>query len=329
MNVAGKYIELILRIINTLCHTGCGYLLICQYKRDRKGVQQLLMINLCANELVMNLLGIFYTPPELFVSLKDESKETSDVFRSYVLVCGATGIYYSYYLSMIFITFDRLLGIRLHIQYRVYVPFRLVKGILITSWVSCITISIIFMFLRRFLPLVIQNYFHSEMYLELVLNFSFLSLAAVTYIFMFNAFRTSYVKRNNRTNPTERKAKESVATAFMSSRFYITVLIILTYIIFTVIPNLIFIFHSGKLSELTVVLFNISYRLSDLSDAIIYVFLQKSVREIFWRKLNCRDVEVRASRSSTAAIISDSPKPPQERVESNLLWVSRPIWNIL
>ena len=75
---------------------------------------------------------------------------------------------------------------------------------------------------------------------------------------------------------------------FRRSKFFIPVLLILTFLVFIVSADLTYLFVvvvSGKDSSMLEVVLEISYCLSNLADAWIYIFLETELKSLLLRKL--------------------------------------------
>merc|ERR1712179_677338 len=134
------------------------------------------------------------------------------------------------------------------------------------------------------------------MYYYPALDFCFLTIAILTYGFLFRKF---YLTRETVQDPlvvrgrglsSSRSSSRSVWKVFRGSKFYVSVLLISTFLLFTVIPDLTLMFHTILGIGIPVSLYAVCYTLyalSFLADAVIYIVMQRTVRRRFWRLLKC------------------------------------------
>ena len=88
---------------------------------------------------------------------------------------------------------------------------------------------------------------------------------------------------------------------FRQSRFHMCVLLISTFVLFMVVPNMVYLFYgvvgghkSDTLDDALLILFNCSY----LLDAWIYIFAQRSVRHLCCRKMHKKKEWLRYTQQS-------------------------------
>ena len=125
-----------------------------------------------------------------------------------------------------------------------------------------------------------------DTYIPPTLEVTYLIFAVVTYLVMFSKYVQS--KR------TFEQSDSSAITLFLHSRFFIPVLLISSYLIFTVIPTIIVIVwwwtspnYAVEAFRIFVMCTKISVRLSCTVQAFIYLFIKPQVRTLFFRKVCC------------------------------------------
>ena len=103
-----------------------------------------------------------------------------------------------------------------------------------------------------------------------------------------NSSRNNNNNNNNDNDKSKKKHKISVSAVFRRSQFYISFLLIGSFILLMVIPDMIFIFMgvvSGKVTYAFAMGAMIPTMLSDSIDAWIYIFMYSSVRNLFLKKI--------------------------------------------
>ena len=88
-------------------------------------------------------------------------------------------------------------------------------------------------------------------------------------------------------NSLIRKKKEK--TSERRSRFFVAVLLILTFLLFIIVPDLVYLLygiieHHDTTDTLALVW--VFFGLGNLSDALIYTFMYRPVKTLFWKKIN-------------------------------------------
>ena len=128
-----------------------------------------------------------------------------------------------------------------------------------------------------------------DLFIYPTFNTVFLCVAVLTYAFIFIKYKQS------RLPPVpypavSRPCEMNAFRIFKRSRFYIPVLLITTYIFFMCVPAFVQTVHvaMGNGHDYDVIINNvlrILWSMSYLMDAIIYIFLKKSVRRLLKLKL--------------------------------------------
>ena len=175
----------IISSINLCLHiTGC-YLLVCLYKGGRQSVQQLLLINLSFSEIMVNMLAVPYS---ITGSLFQSTNSTN--ILEYHLTLGLiniTGIHYYYYISMMYLTADRLMATLLNIRYRDICTKSKVKKLLVLTWILCMLMSISIAIISK--QVGIQNMFNTTIgkftWVLSTFQLVFTILAITSYCIMF------------------------------------------------------------------------------------------------------------------------------------------------
>lgn len=287
---------LFFNITNVLLHSFGTYLLLTTYSTTKNEIQMLFLINLSVSEALINLFEIVRCILGM-VTVPSSSSKLHESILDYVVIFSFTGISVVYYFVMFFLTFDRLMDIILNIRYPIFWSERKTKILLVVTWSTCITIAIIVSFLYAFKRFDWEKHFFQ--YFVPTANFSFLILAFTTYGFIFHKyaqakknppFLSSYYKQTH----TERTRNQySAFRLFRKSRFFVSVWLIVTFITFMIVPDLLYLFigiiQHNRTKGLQITC-NISYAISNTLDAIIYIMLDCNVRKELLKKLKfCHD----------------------------------------
>eukprot|EP00111_Clytia_hemisphaerica_P024689 TCONS_00072753-protein len=287
-------VTLTFSLTNVLLHTVGIYLLWCLRSQSLLKIQYFFLMSLSGSELVMNFLGV----ARMFLEMVGKNNTPARMVADNIYIFEFTGTAFIFHLSMIFITLDRLLELVLNIRYPVYWDEDKTKTLLIGTWIlgTCISISICCIsgiqqfdwatyFFKYFFPSI-----------EIV----FVALAFVTYTLIFRKFKTTRQspcnynpedadsRKRAMSNGSNKKKQESSFRIFIRSKFFIPVLLILTFFIFVVGADLVYlilIVINGYTDDYISYILTISYAISNLIDAWIYIFLQRDVRRLFMKKV--------------------------------------------
>lgn len=205
---------------------------------------------------------------------------------------------YCYYAFIFYMTGDRLVGVVLHIRYPLYWGIKRAKQLVIFTFVACclicICMCITFVKMKHCnnLKEYQQVYTMYHVYIPTALDITFLLIAICTYRTLFDKFRTSRRKSTTSYDSAVSPGQEDFFTTsnlFVNSRFHISVLIVTSFLLFKVVPGLIYtcfeLTHTPKPYSMLLVLC-ISFKICDTAEAVTYVFLQRSIKRLLRKKVN-------------------------------------------
>ena len=278
-------------IINSLAHTMGAYLLICICRSDGSSTQLIYLIHLSFAEAAGNYLDLV----RYVLSFFELSGTTLKVVREtqyYLKMTVYTGITVVYYFIMVYMTFDRLMGVTLHVKYMRYWRESRTKRLMKATWLIGGLICVVMAVAHKLLNYEFEGLFYG--YIYPIYNVGFLILATISYIIIFHKFKKS--KRNTHLTINCRLANNlekhrKLRQIFTNSRFFVTLLIVFSFLLFVIIPDFIYLVYGftnneddGKLGKVVEILYAISFFL----DALVYIFLQNRVRNLLWKKITCR-----------------------------------------
>ena len=292
----------ILMVTNLVFHLLGFHLLMCLYKIRRHTPQQLFLINLAFIEALRNFLSILMVDVTMFISTdrkKEYSNETlndTTIFvtlkvdlqndigtvQRYISILIAV-IYLLQYTAMLCITIDRFLASLLTIRYRIHCSVKKAQYLLIGIWMLAL---VIFLAMSVFCSIYPYNSYMVYVFAYLPLDFILISVTIFTYSFLF--YKHVKSQKMQERDCTTNSNNTSLISVFRKSKFYISILLITSFIIFFVIPDIIFTFAAIIPNNITkgLIMANaIPVLLSDLFDAWIYIFMQQAVRKLFCQKI--------------------------------------------
>lgn len=280
--VVGQRIAYIcLNSLNILIHGLGFFLLLVLYKKGHKTSQRLYLLNLSFSELLQNFFRLLIHSiilHRLLHSLRGIGK----IGHCIVYVTN-TGVYYQCFFSVCLLTGDRLLSMRT--GYGKDWSLRRRINIIRLSWALNIMASVGIFFYMYFFRIENNTAYSIDniitIYIPTSLFIAFLVFAVFTYTIMFYKFFAS--------NQIIHQKSTSVLETFRQSKFFISVIIVSTFLFLMVIPGLVatvMIIGGNPPHPMFVIYLNISVTLNDTTDGLIYVFLQPDVKRLFKEKLS-------------------------------------------
>ena len=294
-------ILLLLNISNMLLHSIGMYALVSLYRSSPHKPQFLYLINLSACESLFNFLAVFRGIPRL-IPLSSNYWIYMDKISYYVSIVSFTGVFIVLQLNMTYITLDRLAKIVLKLRYTWYWGHTKTKYLLIITWcvglMLCLSVSTIVACNRFDWKAPFFNYIFPTM------EFSFIGIAGVTCIYIF-------VEIN-------RKRKNKVSMGVMEIKiikrlFLVPSLIILSFILLVIIPDLVYHFvvviNKNQSEDLKVVC-GISYTINSLTSVTLYMCLLPDVRKFIYftfkmnKLINIRNYTMKYTRLRTQSSVA-------------------------
>lgn len=247
-----------------------------KFKVDNlNGNQKYLLASLCITELTLgaNLILI-----SIFTIIHTDYAYT---ITNILYISFYFPLYLTYFSIMILITIDRLLEFRLNIKYSLHWFPKKIKVILVV--VIAVYMSIfICMAIVRFYKLV-DGYYRKYLmnYVIPIFSVFFLVLASCTYYQIYKK-----IKGNRKTNDRIKHVCEAQNSHMQIGlnqkkrlQIFLPSLIIATFILFSIVPNLLWVFYSFKEEhEALKMIIAISFPIGWVADPMIYIFCLKPVR---------------------------------------------------
>ena len=284
IHVAINITLILLSFANVVIHSLGTYLLASLYSNRKSNAQKVYLINLSVLLVFINFLGCVYRIPYLIVP-SDNIHSVICPIQMYIQITLSTGICPVYYFNMFYLTLDRLLNVLWNVKYKVHWDETKAMILLEATWISgiitCISISLVYRFTGLYWQSVYYTYFYPT------LDVIFITLAFVTYTVLFWKYKLS---RNFRVKITKiRKRRENSFDVFRRSRFYIPVLLILSFLLLVLVPHVVG-FLYGQVHQKQWDMVNsicwMLYAVSDIINAWVYIFVQRPVRTLLWKKIH-------------------------------------------
>ena len=289
-------IGLLIKVFNVFIHSLGLYLLNCLSRRGKGNVQMIYIMNLSATELIINMFSFSRNLVRLLPSLETmrQSHKYRDVeMYSYILDYQ---LKFCLYMWMLYITIDRVCGVLLNLNYSQYWSETKAKLLVGATWTVAFSFMIYMCVMFTLDRLRDEKHMHAAQlfqianYVVMVMDFSFVVTAACAYIFIFYRYQRSRLNRflSRKASVPSKSCGggggKNVWGLFRRSRFYVSVLLISTYLVFTILPDLLWTFGVVERNNLQF-LMTIMYATSHMADGLIYIFMHERVKKMFFRKV--------------------------------------------
>lgn len=216
------------------------------------------------------------------------------VFTDVVVLCREWNVYWEHIhvffvfvlytvirLAVLNIIIDRLLDIFFNLKYPLYVTKNTIFWILTVEWIVIASAAVVFTLLVIFNICPLHDFYYFLVYFHLSLDILITLVAMVTYIYFY--FRVRSIMSTHQEVATRNKK--------MAWRnFRVPLFMVISYILFNVTATVLkvvalqeFIEQSKEYTKHYILLAGLSAILDTLgwiSDALIYVFLQKKIRDV-------------------------------------------------
>ena len=212
---------------------------------------------LCIYELVGGLVSI------LFYIVKYNVTNMTRKLLDVTLCVTDIYITFNYYFIMILLTIDRFLVFYLNMKYHFYLPPKKITRLIIVvsmTLFTCTIIAAIFIMLNKMSRLYYWNMLY---FLYVIIDISYILLVMSVYIYIFSVYkRQKKIRKNCKDNND-------------SFKLLIPSLLIVTFIIFSIIPDL---FLTGAYYQIYYVSDNVKempfilFRIGRIVDPLIYIF---------------------------------------------------------
>ena len=268
------FIQLSYVSVNVLLHGIACPLLFTSYKQHRTP-QHLFLINLSLIELLINFLCVLM---EVLRVTVDNRGVVTAFFAGTYITYG-----YLYYAAMYLITCDRLVATLLVLRYRIVCTINRAKITLAATWLFCIicgTTITTYNCSKYGMNWIIVDKELIDIYIykvPVVLAVLYFVFVIICYLIMF----CLYVKSKRSLAPSHM----TLVQAFRGSKFFVSLLLILSFLFLMVIPFIVLANTWKVLSPTATLFLEILTYSSDTVDFLIYVFIYRPVTSIMRRSI--------------------------------------------
>ncbi len=238
----------------------------------RLGCSKYLLINLSISEIYVSIGTIFYTILYLSnVSSKILKITTKVLWTSYIC----------WLFAMFLIVIDRFFGGVFPLKHRIVVTKKRMLRVIASVWLIAFSFGIAPFFDERLITFNVTYFF-------IALDVLYILLCIITYgsILVKISLRKSLGQHRDSSRDSNSSSRESHILK-RNKRFFRTVgVIILTFVLFVLVPDLIFFtFFSGQVHFPAVL--NMCFGFGMMLDPVVYILFQPDTRRLFKQKF-CR-----------------------------------------
>ena len=239
------------------------YLLIKLRERNVTSNQRVLLIALCSDELMISVLAIVRSITLVY--------QVPTLLRDFLVNFHQIALASHYIFIMILLTIDRYLLIKLNIKYPIYCTPLKTKRIIYTAWLISIVSFVAYFPIHVFYPKDVVKY--TTIYLFPIYEFFFIVVLLLTYYSIFTKFKQKKREASRIRDQVSQNNNESRVTK-SKQRFniYLPTMIIISFIAFTVLPNIIwrlshFLVIPESVGKYCIILYPIGWS----CDSVIYI----------------------------------------------------------
>lgn len=272
-------IAILLKLACIVIHSYGLYLLIYLQRNGKGNVQMVYITNLSLTELLINVISFLRNIFKLTPFATVDQQTFSEILQ-YTYIFDYAILRFCLNMSMIFITVDRLNLILLNTSYSLHWDIKKAKVIVVWTWLVSFCIYVTSTVVYSLNKDKTQYCLFAN-YLLITFDFTFLVIAVIAYSLIFRKFKEqTHLMNSSCTNIPN---KVTIWSLFKQSRFYVALLLILTFTIFVIPPDIVWsLYICNHTIEYTRVKYvtTILYATSYLSDGLIYVFMNGKVKNL-------------------------------------------------
>ena len=251
-------------------------------KRDRnfRGSQRYLIGALCCTEIVLSIQ----------MMLRGAKHYYPNIMFDVAILFGESAGALMYFFVMTFVTLDRLAEVKLHLKYPIYCTAKRTITILILAFSITVLLFVGLLIVYLIDKTNLMNWYYLVLfyYLLTILQFIFLIIAFITYIYIFkklhkNRLVSQKIIDELNKNPTQGRDSKKTQS---NPKIFVPSFIILTFILFGIVPHYLYIGLSWSYTEGAETFFQlipVLYFIGWCLDPIIYIFSIKSIQQTIRR----------------------------------------------
>lgn len=296
-------VTIILEVLIISLHSLGIHLLTDLNKRTDVDIQRTYIISLSATELLATVLFMLQNVMDIIGTHFGQILDTLESVQQYMSIFSQITVRFVFYMNMVAITLDKLMVVFLNLRYHLYWNIRRARILLVVIWPSgiCLFCSTVLVH-----EIAGRHFDKTIEHVIISFDFIFMFVASISNSYLFHKYRKTRVSPAT-TNDAYKTRQNTIWTVFRRSRFFVSVLLITSFLCFIVIPDLVDYFvrqHKNKQhmyverrkgvnrpdqqGDNRGILLLFLYHIAFLSDSCTYIFMQPNVRNLLWRKIQNR-----------------------------------------
>ena len=272
MRTPALIIGIIITSCSSILHILGIYLLNEVHRGTGRKVDNILLINLAISELLLSVGCMSRNVALLFSNSDNDFAAKVSIFLEMLYYTCFTFAYYSF---MVYIPTFRCIKILLGFRSMNLLSNSRARILSNVTWIFSVFGGVVFIALYYIIKFDFMNVLF--IYFYPTINSTMIIIFTTTYILIYKKFKRS-----------ENAGRSTLHRRATNSKFYIPTLLIVSFFVFTIIPDITVLIYSIVLKRESKTLYFvciIMYNLSLIVDAIIYIFIPRVVRELLLRKV--------------------------------------------
>ena len=281
-------LDITIFILTILIHS-CGTYILVKHKSLIARNQRLYLISLSTSEILLSLNHIVLDSAYLLTPLKRWVAVMEIVHYDALWLINLT--------TIIVLTLDRFAEVFYNIKYDLYVTHRRTMQLVISLWILGTLTAVLFTVLYLIYAInyfdITYRYIYPILDTAVVLN----ALIVYTYIYFKIALHNKRIRHINIHRQDISLPHQLNTDQSNKQKFFVPILIVISFVVFIYIPDVIHFANMHILNEKKWFrrVSTFLYSLNMLSDAAIYIFLQRNIRKFILKKLetNWRHIKLK------------------------------------
>lgn len=275
-----------IRLADIILHSVGIYLLTSSKGFDKESSLRILLLNLSITEILGSLLWLFMIPiSRLYPSVAHMPTILINIKR-YAMICLYSLVAILFYATIIYIALNAFLDTRTTVKYRISWHSKRTKFLITATWIFGILLFTCMLVVYHVTGYEFDLSF--RMYFYTPLNFTFIFIVLCMFLCVFLRYRKKHNQKCCRQQKT-RHNRRIVFSTIVQSPFSLPILLSMTFIVFTILPDLTSFFLIWKrryTSEILQSICALLYAVSNFFDVVLYIYLLPKVRHDFLKKCN-------------------------------------------
>lgn len=268
------------------------YLLHCLKVENKSDIEHFYVLNLSIFELLITIC-LFIKTILFLVPSSTGLQQFLPFLYIHIDMFMFVFLSFGIYMNMFYIVIDKTMQVFLNLKYHLYWNIKKARRLEIFTWIGGFGTTVGFCVSFHKFGFDFRKNF--VVYFRPVNDVLFVITVIACYSYIFFKYKsTRDAPVTHVVSSTSRQTSTTTFTIFCNSRFFLSVCLVSTFIMFVIIPDVVLIFitieNDVNKSQVRNGIVTFVIIISYIVDAIIYILLNHKVQQIFYkklRKLNC------------------------------------------